>query len=105
MVHILVDGGSDFVRVSVRDNGKGLVGENPERVFERYYREHEVGSQPGSVGIGLTISRELARMMGGDLAYRRVDGWTSFELSLQANSEKQIQPAKNRSISSVKRSA
>lgn len=104
-VQILVDAGSDFVRVSVRDNGQGLVGESPARVFERYYRDHDSGSQPGSVGIGLTISRELARMMGGDLTYRRIDEWTSFELTLQVNSDQKSHSAKNPSISAVKRSA
>lgn len=104
-IQILVDAGSDFVRVSVQDNGKGLAGEMPDRVFERYYRDHEIGSQPGSVGIGLTISRELARMMGGDLTYRRVDEWTSFDLTLEANSRQGNQPARKPSIASVKRSA
>lgn len=81
-VRVVFDAGSDFVRVSVQDNGAGLGPEESEKIFDRYYRNHDHEGQPGSVGIGLTISRELARMMGGDLAYRRLEGWTSFDLTL-----------------------
>lgn len=81
-VRIKVITGSDFVKVQVQDNGMGLSEEASDKLFERYYRTHEDQGQPGSVGIGLTISRELARMMGGDLVYRRDGDWTSFELTL-----------------------
>lgn len=35
-----------------------------------------------SVGLGLSVSRRLARLMGGDLTYDYVDGWSEFRLSL-----------------------
>lgn len=75
--------GTDFVKVSVQDDGPGLDEEAEIRAFERYYRNHDDEGQPGSVGIGLTISRDLARMMDGDLIYRRDGDWSSFELTLQ----------------------
>ena len=39
-------------------------------------------SPPSTVGIGLTLSRGLARRMGGELSYRREGGWTVFDLML-----------------------
>jgi hypothetical protein len=36
----------------------------------------------GSVGLGLAISRTLARELGGDLAYTRENGWSVFTLEL-----------------------
>ena len=53
-----------------------------ERIFEPYQRAHDRYGQPASVGIGLTISRYLARLMGGDLTYSYVDGWSTFEFTL-----------------------
>ena len=53
-----------------------------ERIFERYARAHDHCRQPDSIGIGLTISRDLARLMDGDLTYSYVDGWSTFELTL-----------------------
>lgn len=70
------------VQVRVCDNGVGLSTEQRERVFERYYRASPESGQPGSVGIGLTISRDLARMMGGDLYYDYQNGLSTFTLDL-----------------------
>jgi PAS domain S-box-containing protein len=86
-------GGSDVVVVTqpdgdvgvlqVRDNGRGVDPEDLERIFEPYERASDVEIvRPGSVGLGLYVSRQLARLMGGDLTCRREDGETVFELSL-----------------------
>jgi signal transduction histidine kinase len=55
------------------------------RIFEAYERGHETElTQPGSVGLGLAVSRRLAVLMNGSLDYRREDGNTRFELRLPA---------------------
>lgn len=53
------------VHISVSDTGRGIRGEDLERVFERFYRADR--SAPGGTGVGLTIARGLARLHGGDL--------------------------------------
>jgi signal transduction histidine kinase len=70
--------GRPWVRVSVRDDsdalltvedrGIGIPPEMRERIFERFVRLDLPGQplQPGT-GLGLYISRELARRQGGDL--------------------------------------
>ncbi len=77
-----VAAGPETVEISVRDSGPpveaGLTGE----VFDRYFREHVDQSRTGAVGIGLTISRDLARLMGGDLTYRHDGEWSEFVLTL-----------------------
>jgi signal transduction histidine kinase len=83
-IAIEVETASDQVKVVVLDNGDGLAPGSEDKIFDRYYREVDPVSHPGSVGLGLTIARDLARRMGGDLVYRRRDGWTAFELSLPA---------------------
>ncbi len=45
-------------------------------------RAHENKTQPASVGLGLAVSRSLARAMGGDLTYTRADDMTTFTLTI-----------------------
>ena len=70
------------VTITLADNGPGLPEEEWERIFEPYHRVHEAVGQPAALGIGLSVSRHLAGLMGGNLAYRHVDGWSVFELTL-----------------------
>ena len=77
-----VSGG--VARVGVADNGVGISAEDQDRIFEPYQRAHDRPTQPGSVGLGLTVARQLARLMDGDLAYRYEGGESIFELSLPA---------------------
>lgn len=68
--------------VYVWDNGDGIAEEQRETVFEPYERAHLALGLPGSVGLGLSISRQLARLMGGDLTYEYISGWSVFTLRL-----------------------
>jgi signal transduction histidine kinase len=52
------------------------------RIFEPYASAHGSDAPSGSIGLGLAVSRELARLMGGDLTYRYEDGRSVFELTL-----------------------
>jgi PAS domain S-box-containing protein len=67
----------------VCDDGDPISPDDVERIFKPFERgsgpEH-----PKSVGLGLAVARRLARRMDGDLTYRRVNGMTSFILSLPA---------------------
>jgi signal transduction histidine kinase len=74
------------VTVAVRDDGPGIPLERVDTIFEPYTSAHEPGTQPGSVGLGLAVSRTLARLMGGDLAYNG-NGGTCFELTLPAEAQ------------------
>jgi PAS domain S-box-containing protein len=74
------DGETVFVRVC--DDGPGVPAGLHERIFDPYESAHDPAGQPGSVGLGLTVSRKLARLMGGDLTYRYEDATSVFELRL-----------------------
>lgn len=74
----------DFTVLSVRDSGPGLPRSEWERIFEPYARAHDRQTQPGSIGLGLTVSRQLARLMGGDLTYRSNGSGSIFSLTLPA---------------------
>jgi signal transduction histidine kinase len=60
------DGNQSFVRIS--DNGPGIPAAKLERIFEPFVQlTTGLADRHGGVGLGLTISRDLARGMGGDL--------------------------------------
>lgn len=71
----------DRVVLRVADDGPGVPEEDRERIFEAYHRAHSSSGQPGSVGLGLTVSRTLAELMGGSLSYSKT-ALSTFELDL-----------------------
>lgn len=72
------------VVLQMADNGVGVPPGEWERIFEPYQRAHTIETMPAALGIGLSVSRHLSRIMGGDLTYRHEDGWSVFELRLRA---------------------
>lgn len=73
--------------VAVKDRGDPIPDSDRARIFEPYERAHHVKGVTASMGLGLSISRRLARMMKGDLIYRRADDGNVFELLLPLNEE------------------
>ena len=56
------------IRISVADNGRGIALAEQSRIFEKFYRgDPQLARSPGGTGLGLYISRELTRRMGGSL--------------------------------------
>ena len=74
---------SGTVRMVVADTGRGLDHDDLEHVFERFYRAQR-DDHSGGTGIGLTISRAIARAHGGDLtaSSRGPDLGATFELTV-----------------------
>jgi signal transduction histidine kinase len=76
--------------ISVADSGPGVPEEVRDRMFTRFLNEGEMTLLKGSVGLGLSVSRALAAVMGGTIAYERKLGWTNFIVALPAASADQI---------------
>jgi len=71
------------VYVRVRDHGRGLGEEDPERLFDLFYRSPSALSVPGGAGIGLFVCRRLAEAMGGGIEARsHEEGGSEFTLYL-----------------------
>lgn len=70
------------IRVAVRDAGPGVPAESQEKIFQPY--EQIIGvSQGHGTGLGLALSRQLARMMGGDITIENTPGsGATFNLDL-----------------------
>jgi signal transduction histidine kinase len=68
----------DQVLIEVADTGPGVPPEHVERLFEPFFTTHA-----GGTGLGLFLSAELARAMGGEVRYRqRPSGGACFEVRL-----------------------
>lgn len=60
--------GKTGVRLTVRDTGMGMDEETVSHLFTRFYQaDNSLRRRIGGTGLGLEISRNLARMMGGDI--------------------------------------
>lgn len=62
------------VELAVTDAGPGVPEAFLAHLFQRFRRDPETAQRVGGTGIGLFISRELARANGGDLLHRDGDG-------------------------------
>lgn len=74
----------DRAHLTVANVGPPIPPEHRERVFDPYHRVDGDDSQRTGLGLGLSISRQLARLMEGDLTYDYRDGRSVFDLTLVA---------------------
>ncbi|MDP9279809.1 MAG: response regulator [Gemmatimonadota bacterium] len=95
-VDVTCDDDSGVVRVRVKDNGVGVRLADIDRVFEPFVQidRHLTTATQQGVGLGLSISRELARAMQGDLTLQSAEGTGStFTLTLPIASEASLSPS------------
>ena len=73
----------DLAALIVADQGKGIAVADQERIFDKFERVDP--NEPGGSGLGLFISRRLARAMGGDITVDSAPGLGArFVLTLPA---------------------
>ncbi len=67
--------GDRTVAVRVADTGRGIAAEDLEQIFEPFYQaDRSLTRAQGGIGLGLAISRDLVRAMGGDIAVASTPG-------------------------------
>jgi signal transduction histidine kinase len=66
IVEIAIDEAASRLRITISDGGTGVAEDDRVRLFGRFVRGAERSPDEGS-GLGLYVSRELCRAMGGDL--------------------------------------
>ena len=75
------------VSIAVSDTGRGIPADQLERIFDPFVQvdRHLVGERQAGVGLGLAISRDLARGMSGELTVSSTPGvGSTFTLRLPA---------------------
>jgi two-component system phosphate regulon sensor histidine kinase PhoR len=85
-VELAVEGRDGHVRFAVADEGIGIPAREHERIFEKFYRlDPQLSRGVGGSGLGLYISRELLRYMGGQIWVESEPGrGSTFFIELRA---------------------
>lgn len=74
---------SQVAEFTITDTGEGIAPENIERIFRPFERVRRAGSTATGTGLGLTITRLLSEIMGGDIAVSSTLGsGSTFKASL-----------------------
>ncbi len=78
------------LRIEVADTGLGMSEDEMGRVFEEFQRSDSTAARVrGGTGLGLTISRRLARALGGDITVKsRLGVGSQFTLELPLSAER-----------------
>ena len=71
-----------MLHVDFHDNGPGIPPDQSAQIFEKFTRLTS-DNLAGSAGLGLPISREILRNLGGDLTLLPDQGGTTFRATFQ----------------------
>lgn len=83
MLWIRVEQDGEWAKVVVADQGRGIAPEDQEKIFDKFERLGR--DEAGGSGLGLYISRRLARAMQGDVTVESAPGQGArFTLRLKA---------------------
>lgn len=85
-IHVRISEDSDYIRISVRDEGEGIPTHLQSKVFDEFETVGNVKSHHKGTGLGMPITRKLMETMGGkiDLISEPGQG-AEFVLSLPKN--------------------
>jgi len=73
-IEVRIERRGDQVAIEVADTGPGLTAEEIEAAFEPFKRIERTGAGVNGAGLGLSLSRQLAHLMGGTLEARSAVG-------------------------------
>ena len=68
LIEVLVEDLDNKVKIIVKDNGIGISEENQKKIFDRFNQVVDENSEEkGGSGLGLTITKQLIILHGGEI--------------------------------------
>jgi signal transduction histidine kinase/DNA-binding response OmpR family regulator len=88
------DASEALFQVRIRDTGTGIPEDKLDRIFDRFYQvEQTLGADAAGTGIGLSITKELVKLLGGNIHVAgAVGGGTEFVVDLPVNHDAETSP-------------
>ena len=80
----------NYVRLSISDTGKGISGEDLEKIFEPFFTKKKLGRK--STGLGLTIVLNTVKSHGGAVIVDSNEHGTKFDLYFPASESGGVKP-------------
>ena len=95
------------IRFEIIDTGIGISFEDQDRIFESFQQaDNSLSREHEGTGLGVTISRELIRIMGGELKLQSAPGQGSrfwFSLTLRAIEQEEFPPSRKTEASTERK--
>lgn len=83
-VTVAVKHDNNFISIQISDTGKGIEGDEVNRIFDRFYRVE--GNEEKGSGIGLALTKELVELQNGTISVDSTKGvGTTFKVRLPIN--------------------
>ncbi|MEO9474577.1 MAG: ATP-binding protein [Cyclobacteriaceae bacterium] len=83
LIKMNVSGQKDKIEIKVSDTGVGIGQDELDQIFNRFYQAGKDTRYSGGTGIGLSLAKELATLMNGDLqVMSKLGEGTTFTLTI-----------------------
>ena len=94
-IELQTDREDDSAVFRVRDTGIGIPPEHLEKIFDPFWQVESARTRErGGTGLGLTVARRLARMLGGDVTVTSTPGkGSTFTLRVPMRSKPPVPPS------------
>ncbi|MEO0628653.1 MAG: ATP-binding protein, partial [Bacteroidota bacterium] len=80
------------LKIEVEDSGQGIDAKHLPHIFDRFYQADDDVAKAGGTGIGLALTRELVRLLGGRIEVKSELGLgTTFTVLLPIKQEADVQ--------------
>lgn len=86
---------TDYIKISVKDNGIGIPSSDLPRVFDRFYQvEGHLTRRHGGMGLGLSVAKVMVEMHGGRIWAESTEGdGSTFSFILPVHGDPTPPPA------------
>ncbi|URZ18222.1 sensor histidine kinase [Clostridium felsineum] len=86
IIEIFVEKSEEFIKVGIKDNGKGIPEKDIDHIFERYYRGTNTTSNSKGSGLGMAIANDIIKLHDGVCNVKSKEGeGTEFTVFLKEN--------------------